>query len=92
MLLEMIICILHSPPYIDFTYFVTHRLGAKTDYLKGQYSMDQAMMVLSLAKLYFILKVIQPLATSMNAEYSRRVSEYKGINLDFKFYVKIALL
>lgn len=91
MILEMLICLLHSPPYLDFTYYVPHRLAAKSDYLKGQYSIDQAMMVLSLAKLYFIIKVIQPLATSMNAEYSRRVSEYKGVSLDFKFSIKIAM-
>ena len=61
------------------------------DQLSSVFTFDQTLTFLNVLKFYFILKLL-PLITSVTADHSRKISEIKGMQLYFKFYVNVSFI
>jgi len=91
LLIEIVIFILHSPLLSDFSYSMKNRIQSNMDQLSSVFTFDQTLTFLNVLKFYFILKLL-PLITSVTADHSRKISEIKGMQLYFKFYVNVSFI
>lgn len=90
-LLELLLFIIHSPLLLDSSFIMSHRASSSLETQSSIYTFDQSLTFLCIFKGYFIAKLL-PLGTSVTADNSRKVTEIKGLYLDFKFFLNVSLL
>ena len=84
MISEMFIFSLHPPILVNI------RLNISLGDSNNSYNIDQIFSVLSLFKIYFIIRVL-PKLSIMSGQNAVEVCEIIGTEPDFKFFLKVAL-